>query len=252
MLIISYGIGKSASSFVHQILEGILLCRYASYDEYVADLQENIPEGTVSNGLFHIETQEVEELLEGFPRHRYALLKTHDVPDRIAFSQGREPELSNSLLNAVSSRTLVLFASIRHPIEVALSSVDHGLRARKEGENSHFADIYTVYDAVPHVKSDYNKIMVWGQCDDVFWCPYDKVVLDPKVFAKAAAKYIGLPHIDTDFVVDEIFSKGIHQFNKGKVGRSAELELDDLEALSDIFSREIKIYEKVLITAGWS
>lgn len=250
MLTISYGTGKSGSSFAFQIISGILQARFANYDDFAADRSECLGD-VEQNGLLHITTDEVEQLLARVPSTRMVAVKTHDVPDRAAFAQKRKPEISQTIVNAIAAESLRVICTIRHPLEMILSMLDHAERARVEGEVSHFAQLHTVEDAIPHVKADFAKAAAWSHYS-ALWLPYDDFVFEPKIAAHQIAKYMQLPLIDSSAVVDTLLASGkIHQFNVGKPGRIAEFPDDQRAKLEDHFSHEIGFYERIRKTKAW-
>lgn len=218
MIYISYGVPKSASTFLYQLTEEIL--RFAGYE--LASLSkgvkgQNSPENYVDpiNGA-------ALDAIQAEIMHRSVVIKTHGAPDRRIFDAMQENEV---FANAI----------IRDPREIALALVDHGQRSRNAGIRD-FSEFYKPTDTISLINDQIKRFNHWSLSRNLLRITYDELCFDSLLVVDKIARQLDVV-IDGTAVLGRFANRSvIRHFNKGVRGRYLELSSEDNEIFISTFS----------------
>lgn len=247
MIVIQYGLAKSGSSFVFQLLTDILQNRFRNWSDY------KLARNTFVDEKYHgdyigISNSEVEELISLVPDYEFFLFKTHDIIVGKQLTEPESNELSNKVVKWLDDKKLKVIATVRDPRDMCLSYFDHA-KAYRRGEKDFFDnEIHSAIDAVPNVKNEYKILSQWTKYKGIYWISYPQICNKPEQLLDAIKAYLGLYHIDSSKRLDELLNnKGkIHQFNKGIVDRwKKELSQEETAKLNHILKDEIHQYHMI-------
>ena len=209
MIYISYGVTKSASTFLYQLTEEVLrsagrkpavlstaIKGRASPENYVDPIN-----GAALNTV-RAEVQQND-----------VVIKTHGAPDSL-------------VLTEVNEGRILASAVIRDPREIALSIVDHGTRSRFLGI-ADFSQFTHPIDTLDTLKEQIVRFSRWTSSSRVLVFTYDQVCFNTADTIKQIATQIGVSVEPA--VVEQHFADrtSIGQFNKGKRNRYTELSEQD-------------------------
>lgn len=205
MIYICYGITKSASTFLYQMTEEV----FRAAGRPVARLGKPFRGvDSVENYFNFID----HELLDEIDRHTGGadiVLKTHGPPCGDVAMRLRQNEVLAS-------------ASIRDPREIALSMIDHGVRARR-WRNKPFSEFVSVADTLNALDIQLDCFREWASVETVRVFSYNEICHDSRAVVRRIADQIG-SEIDADAVVRRFRDTGtIGQYSKGKALRYTEM-----------------------------
>ncbi|MEZ5558739.1 MAG: sulfotransferase domain-containing protein [Pseudomonadales bacterium] len=205
MLILVYGLPKSASTFAAELCRD--LARAAGHDQEA--LREKYL-GPDSGGGYVSNLPSLVELAGRMARDDLLVLKTHSP---------RMPELAALEADGVL-RTLVTY---RDPRDAALSAFEAGKKARESGDQSQgFYRLETLDDAIGFIARHINKVTrSWLLAPHALKLQYGYLTRSPLHAAADIARFIGL---DDPAIVDaakELANgeKRVYNFNVGQIGR---------------------------------
>lgn len=199
----SYGMTKSASSFVYQLEEQIF--KLSKYDlmKVPPEIRGNhAPENYVEP----ITDEKIQEILDWLPENAVTVVKTHGAPSKLACDLVNEGKAFAS-------------ATFRDPRDIAVSLADHGARSREKGI-ADFANFIRPIDALPEIKNQMNRLNPWLRLTGCQSFSYDLIRSKPEAVVSAVLEQVGL----TDISVEDVLSpfqdrtKIIH-YNVGDAGR---------------------------------
>jgi hypothetical protein len=223
MIYISYGVTKSASTFIYQLVEEI----FRMSGRQPAKLS------TTLKGRPHVENYvepisgEILDRVRKEVRGQDVVIKTHGAPDNVILAQ-------------VASGHVLASAIIRDPREIALSMVDHGERARALGVKD-FTDFTEPRLAIENLKRQIERFNRWTSCKAVLVFAYDQISFETTKAVQILAAQIGVD-VNPEVVIAPFAAKKskIGQFNKGQRNRYLELPLEDQRAFETAFPQLYK------------
>ncbi|KRE15806.1 hypothetical protein ASE63_16395 [Bosea sp. Root381] len=225
MIYISYGVTKSASTFLYQLTEET----FRTAGRKVARLGHPFrPIDSVENYFNFIETELLDEI-ETAIGGQDIVLKTHGTPPR-------------DLAQLVASGRVMGSASIRDPREIALSMLDHGTRSRR-WRSSRFSEFVTVADTLHALDLQIACFLNWAGTPGVAVFNYNDICFDSAAVVRSIAAQIGA-EVDAEAVVGTFGSKTtIGQFSKGKALRYTEMDNRDQTLFLERFKALYSAYE---------
>ena len=244
MVIVQYGLAKSGSSFIYQLLTDIFQNRFVCWSDYFEQRNSMVP-AKFQGDYIAIPGGEIEEIMSLIPKLEFFLFKTHDAPFHSNKNEYSE-EFNSRLRNWITEGELKIVATFRDPRDMCISYLDHA-EAHRRGEKDFFDNkIYSPFDAIPNVVNEYRILNYWKPFEEIHWISYDQICQEPYRVLEAIKKYIGLYHIDTSSLVDKLLGNKnkIHQFNKGYPDRwRMELSLENSKMLTERLSNELIEYD---------
>jgi len=218
MIYISYGVTKSASTFLYQLTEET----FRAAGRKVARLGHPFrPLDSVENYFNFIETELLDEIEKAIGSQDI-ILKTHGTPPR-------------DLAQLVASGRVMVSASIRDPREIALSMLDHGNRSRR-WRASRFSEFVTVADTLHALDLQAACFLSWAGTPGVAVFKYNDICFESAVVVRRIAAQIGV-EVDAEAVTRSFGSKTlIGQFSKGKALRYSEMDSGDQAVFLERFA----------------
>jgi hypothetical protein len=205
MIYISYGVSKSASTYIYQLTEEIL--RVAG--RHQAKLSTRIKGHPHKENYVEQMTGEVLDDARAEIGELDVVIKTHSAPDA-------------RVLADVAAGRVLASAIIRDPREIALSMIDHGKRAQTLGLKD-FTEFKEPLNVVNNLKGQIVRFDKWVSCDKVAVFTYDQVSFHTSRAVERLAAQIGVA-VDPQTVIAPFKAKSmIGQFNKGQKNRYLEL-----------------------------
>jgi hypothetical protein len=210
MIYISYGVTKSASTFLYQLTEEILRVAGRPRGRLRPPLR---PLTSMDNYLDVIDGAMLDSIASAMP-DRDIVLKTHGLLDPTVAAR-------------IEAGTVLASAAIRDPREIALSMVDHGRRSRR-WRYREFSEFVANADTFASLDEQFRRFGDWARVAPVF--TYNEICYDtPRVVATVAAQ-IGVS-VDPAAVLAPFATKGgVGQFNKGAALRYREMSETDQQA----------------------
>jgi hypothetical protein len=222
MIVVSYGMIKSASTFVFQISSDILKRRSQEEDVAMVDPSEldarivaNFVPGNVDLSAIVeklLERQEAEGVI-------HAIVKSHvECPKRIR--------------GLLDDGEIVATASFRHPAEVALSLIDAAINDRKQNRGRF--DEYDTWDAaVAQLPYQARCFQSWVESKSVLPVYYDDVASNPLEAMRKVSNLLDYQGPIESIVLPYLENKSkIAEFNKGILKRrEEELSADAVEGV---------------------
>ncbi len=199
MIVVCYGIHKSASTFTYQIVKEILLANFDSVE--------------CPDGVFPAKENSLAQFKDIIlSDNKVLVIKTHGA--------------STPYVDELKSQTRVLStANYRDPREIALSMIDHGNRSREQGQENVMAGIETIDDAISLLKVEIKRFETWTAHDFNMPVFYEDICFDsiPNV-KKLFTHLTGKPSTDEDAqaILDKFSERKNIMFNKGKKKRYEE------------------------------
>ncbi|MBX2854070.1 MAG: hypothetical protein KTR21_03725 [Rhodobacteraceae bacterium] len=229
MIVLSYGMTKSASSFAWLVLKEILrlggarpidLSPLARHHASSIDFVDPVDEPEL-------------KLVEIESGGRSVVVKTHSA-------------ISDYVAVLVQRRPTIIFLSHRDPRDIALSLMDHGARSRASGGED-FAECLDHDSTTPMVAEQVRRLMTWVRAQDVqpysVYVDYDALCFDTEATLVKMIERLepGLREpVCADYVAASFHDKSrIPQFNKG-APRRWEREMS--ETVSERYLSEFASY----------
>ncbi|HCG6790966.1 TPA: hypothetical protein NJ263_004532 [Vibrio parahaemolyticus] len=226
MIYFSYGMTKSASSFVYQLQERII--ELSDYD--LVKLPENIRGNKAKENYIEVITNEnVEKILAWLPENAATIIKTHSGPSDLA-------------VELVRSKQALASATYRDPREIAVSLLDHGKRSRDKGIKD-FANFYSPLDTVNGINTQiHQRFGPWKNAENCLTINYSLTKSSPKELVELLIKQMGVNNVNVEDVLApfEDKSKIIH-YNVGESNRYLNrFNNEELESFNTKFESFIK------------
>lgn len=211
MIYISYGITKSATTFVYELTQEIFRAAGRSPKVLSTKLRGFSPENYVDPI-----TGEAIDAIRNEISEADVVVKTHGAPDA-------------RLLHTLETGKVLASAVIRDPREIALAMVDHGQRSRATGAVD-LAEFGQPLDTINSIRTQFQRLQKWTESKAVLVLTYNEVCFETEKTIDRIARQIGV-EIDQTSVLRAFENKSIiRQFNKGIRGRYKEMD-DDLQAV---------------------
>lgn len=198
----SYGMTKTGSTLAFELVRSALELSGVPQPKLSP---QAVIESEQVNFVSHVDEAQAHAILSEIDDlgHMVAI-KTHTVPD----------EPVQRMFQNGDAMGHVIF---RDPRDVALSMMDHGVRARKRGKPA-FSEIETVDDALNGIRNQCDTMLKWLRLPGVRPIGYDQVAFDSKRAARQIMDELGLKG-PARRVVDLAKNGRFTQFNKGKRNR---------------------------------
>ncbi|TQI75638.1 hypothetical protein FHT98_3422 [Bosea sp. AK1] len=209
MIYISYGITKSASTFLYQMTEEV----FRAAGRPVVRLGKPFRKADSVENYFNFIDHELLSQIQAQIGDRDIILKTHGPP-------------RGNVAQMVAAGEVLASASIRDPREIALSMVDHGTRSRRWRNNA-FSEFVDVADTLNSIDIQLGCFQDWADTGALKVFTYNAICYDSPAVIRAIAEQIGAT-IDAVAVLGKFRDKGvIGQFSKGKALRYSEMSATD-------------------------
>ncbi|WP_233417079.1 sulfotransferase domain-containing protein [Halovulum marinum] len=225
-IVFSYGLTKSGSTLAYQLV--LVALERAGHPQPALRL----PGVTVSrriNAIEHLDADAAARMRAAVAAHGHPVaFKTHTRPDPAV----RDMVRAGALAHAV----------VRDPRDIALSMVDHGVRARAARKPA-FAEIHHLDDALRGIDGQMETLAQWLALPGVRILRYDRLAFDTVAATAAILEHLGLDG-DPQAIADEVLSRRFIQLNAGRRDRHrAEMSAADS---ARIRARYAPFYDLVL------
>jgi hypothetical protein len=222
MIYISFGMTKSASTFLYQLTEET----FRAAGRRPARLRPPFrPLASAENYFDDIDPELIDAIARAV-NGRDVVLKTH---------QGLHPGVASR----IEAGGLLANVSVRDPREIALSMVDHGRKSARLGLPE-FTECRTVRNAWPSLDNQVENLKRWSALKAVEVFLYNEICFETVAVVKRIAAQIGV-EIDVKKALRPFRSKRlIGQFNKGAALRYREMPISEQAAFLD---RYRNVYE---------
>ena len=203
---ICYGVTKSASTFLYQLIEEVLTVAGRRPVQLQPPL---LPPGRLANYFDDINPALLRSISEQ-AGDRDVVLKTHQ-------------RVHPGVAALIEAGTLFACASIRDPRELALSMLDHGRRTRRLGVPE-FSEFHDLSDTLGSIDYQFKNVRSWSALKGVRVFSFNRICIDTSSVVNDIAAQIGVPIRAAD-VLRPFRNKGmIGLFNKGLALRYVEME----------------------------
>jgi len=252
MIFFSYGLPKSASSFVYRITHSAFESRSKS-DGGKVHLLENLFEGFPKTNLaekalaegFKIEApnpRDVDKFASYLDELYIRLQEKLDANSGDAIVIKTHLPCSPLVAEAIKNGEVLASATYRHPAEMILSRMD---MAKRLGETLN-------YDLKKFYLNEVNKFNTWSKVTQVRTYYYDDIALRPQEVANDIYHHVGSQDDPSSFLDEFLITikeTKLSQFNKGVINRHAqemsEAEITEIELLFSDFMRYIKKHKSI-------
>jgi hypothetical protein len=217
----SYGLTKSASSFVYQLQQEII---NASTYNLVKLPQAIFGALGNPNYLERVTDENIKQILEWLPENSAVVIKTHSAPSPLLLKLLRDGKA---------------FASVtyRDPRDIALSLVDHGARSRETGIPD-FADFYKPLDSIDMIKMQVEtRLSLWKENENCLFLNYKLIKNSPKVVIEKILQQISISNVDSNRITDKFEDKAnVTLYNIGKSNRFLEdMTINEIDVFNETF-----------------
>ena len=220
LLYFSYGMTKTGSTLAFELARSALdLCGYpqdpAKLEGIIINARLNFVNTLQKAGLQ--KTMAYARKL-GHP----LVLKTH----------ARPPE---ELADMIKRGEAVVQVSYRDPRDMALSMLDHGIRARARGSNS-FSELKTLEQTLENIRQQFETLSLWLKLPNVLPLYFEDVGFATPAAAKQVLQRLGL-RLDAKTLADVVHQHRFTQKNKAKALRYPdEMAVGQSEAIAQEFA----------------
>lgn len=230
MLVICYGLQKSASTFCFQLISDVLEDAGYPQRQWRRQFLKTLPAST-AGGITTTKKDNLETLLSE-AEDGWRAVKTHSV-------------LTEFAKNLIAQNRVTAFATYRCPRDAALSMFEHAERQRAAGPGGpqgFGSKIFTLEDAIRHVGSMLPRAREWCEHPQVNTVSYEMLRTDSVGACALIAETLGLT-ADAEKIVSKYESgEGkIQNYNVGRKGRFEAEATPEQKALADMIFSE----------AGW-
>lgn len=198
LIYFSYGMTKCGTTLAfHMVSEALVKAGYK---------QHRLPSHLIGankklNFGQHFSDDQAEDLWEAVQSIGHPIvIKTHTRPD---------PAVVRLLQNGQA----IAHACYRDPRDMALSMLDHGIRARANG-NPAFAEIETLEDAKSGIRNQCDSLTAWLRLPNVMPLEFEDIAFDMKTTAQRILKQLKIDG-NAEEIVNEVLDGRFTQFNKG-------------------------------------
>ena len=226
MVIICYGMIKSASTFTFQVVQELAKKHCANSGlRYVSlpDLDSRFKFGFVDAKTdFKLLLSVLENTALDVFGEQHIAIKTHAPPVHF-----------NEILSKEGVRVV---ANYRHPADIVLSLVDAAKRDKARGR-SRFDSYNTLEKAANQLPYQCQSFMQWKQLGDVFNIYYDDVVSEPLNTFRELTSYLNIEQDPREILHYFLNSRNrIVECNKGLIGRRhGELPAEEIKLIEEKF-----------------
>lgn len=218
MIYISFGVCKSASTFIYSITEEI----FALAGRPVARLSKEIKGRNSPENYIDPITGDAVDAAGREIGSKDVVIKTHGAPDA-------------RVKQYVESGAMLASAIIRDPREIALALVDHGARSRRMGIPD-FAEFERPLQTTATIADQLRRFTRWATIKGVEVFTYDQICFDTERSVQRLISQIGFDVSCKDVVQRFSDKYVIRQYNKGVMNRFREMPLADQQVFIEEFS----------------
>ncbi len=225
MLLISYGMPRSASTFVWQLTYDLI-----NYNHKQHKLKKHLQEHQRPNFIYNV-NDEIDSIINAIPEDEYYLIKTHG-------------EYNESFRKYEHEGKLKIICTIRNPYDLCVSWMDiHKKEQQDQDKRQGFVEADSLAKVLELVKRDIKTAEKWLAAEDPLVFRYGAIMGDHGQLIKSIVDHIGLEVYLYDKVYDFYQDKSnITEFNKGVKGRGNTL-VDQLDPPAiEIFNAFINKY----------
>lgn len=148
------------------------------------------------------------------------VIKTHTRPDP-------------AVVRMIQNGQAIAHACYRDPRDMALSMLDHGIRARANG-NPAFAEIETLEDAKSGIRNQCDSLTAWLRLPNVMPLDFEDIAFDMKTTAQHILDQLKIDG-NAEEIVNKVLDGRFTQFNKG-TSKRYQNEMPEIETQG--FERE--------------
>jgi len=230
MILISYGLPKSASTFVFFTLTKLA---EGAGSPIWRRLEERMPADRMAAFQPKVDRAYLELAYARWPEDELLPIKTHSALDVFV---ARE----------IWAGRVKATASFRDPRDSALALLDAGRRDREAGKDSFFATLHGMDDAIRVLRKQIGKTMEWLEMPNVMPVPFDLVARHPDALSRRLADFAGTPDALSRAAEAVPDKEEVPEFNKG-VSRRYETEMDPghRAEIEDRFGFHIERFEAI-------
>lgn len=142
------------------------------------------------------------------------VIKTHTRPDP-------------AVVRLIQNGQAIAHACYRDPRDMALSMLDHGKRARANG-NPAFAEIETLEDAKSGIRNQCDGLTAWLQLPNVMPLEFEDIAFDMKTTAQRILNQLKIDG-NAEEIANNVLDSRFTQFNKG-ISKRHKLEMSENES----------------------
>lgn len=231
MILICYGMQKSASSFAFQLSKEVANTRYNQW-ELNQILPEELKPAFVANNLF----ETITKLIEYIHDDQIYVIKTHCA-------------LSEEVKELIREGSAKATISVRDPYDIVVSLKDTGETERRKElskQREYFTKIMSYDDALKYLPPILKNVSSWLEYkkSGMLTIPFSRIAEDPIAVTQDIAQLLGVT-VDAAGIVEPYTSskKPILEFNVGKQGRGRELlNLPECNEIKQSMDQFIKMY----------
>lgn len=221
MLLITYGMPRSASTFIWQLTYDII-----NYTNKQHEFKQLLEPHQRPNFIYDI-SKEIDSISTAIPDDAFYLIKTHG-------------EYSEALRPFETRNELKIICSIRNPYDLCVSWMDVHQKEMKEGKpRPGFEEANTLEKVVEVVKRDISIAEEWLGAENPLVFKYEEITGDHGHLIDSIVNHIGIETYLYDKVYNFYLDKAnITEFNKGVSGRGEELKSrldEDTKKIFDTF-----------------
>jgi len=207
MILLSYGMPKSASTFCYQV-ENEMLCQVGHIRKEICETYLPVE---FHPAFLEFNNNEIIPMSERIPDDKILIVKTHTL-------------LRDPIDRLLKSGKLKATATFRDPRDAAISLLNSGEKDRKQNVKRSFSDLFTIDQAIQILKNYEEILTPWLKHPNVLKLSYNLLSSNP---GEAAIRIRDYLQIDADVTpVVEKFSgnlgEKVWEFNVGKAGRYKE------------------------------
>ena len=214
--VITAGIPKSASSFLTQVI-GVAF-------KISRDKNEKF------NKFVQMEQTE-DDIIKGLRAPGISIIKTHH-------------HITESITKVAKEKNSLIFATVRHPMEVALSHFDHSRRNwASHPDNPPHPNAKTLLESCKAVKGSWMiRFNSYTSNEAVHVVSYEEI-FERNNYVNRILGVLGVQDLNSP-VLGFLENIKIWQFNLGKKNRLRDLDNETLDMLSREFAEEAELYDK--------
>ena len=198
LIYFSYGMTKCGTTLAfHMVSEALAQAGYA---------QHRLPAHLIGpnkklNFGQHFSDDQAAELWDAVQTIGHPIvIKTHTRPDP-------------AVVRLMQNGHAIAHACYRDPRDMALSMLDHGVRARADNKPA-FSEIETLEDAESGIRNQCDSLTAWLRLPNVLPLDFEDIAFDMRTTAQRILKQLKIPG-DPQKIVNAVLDGRFTQFNKG-------------------------------------
>lgn len=201
-LIFSYGMTKTGSTLAFELTRAALTLAGHRQERLSLDA---VMDRKKINFVQHVDAKRADALRREVDRLGTPIVvKTHTRPDP-------------AVIAMLQSGEAIATAAYRDPRDMALSMLDHGVRARAKGKAS-FSEFVSVEDTIDQIQHQTNSLAAWLTLPNVLPVYYEDLAFDMPRTTRGLIDHLGVQASVEDAMAIALTERFI-QFNKGVSAR---------------------------------